>query len=104
MNLIVYIDEGTLIVKIFFQQKILLKENSIKDIDCLLSSPYDEDHKRIKTALSYCLSELRPRKYAVCRGAFSEKQMKDAGAAIDSESVLIEREDSAIIYRARQCA
>ena len=104
MNLIVYIDEGTLIVKIFFQQKILLKENSIKDIECLLSSPYDEDHRRIKAALSYCLSELRPRKYAVCRGAFSEKQMKDAGAAIDSESVLIEREDSAIIYRARQCA
>ena len=104
MNLIVYIDEGTLILKIFFQQRILLKENSIKDIECLLSSPYDEDHRRIKAALSYCLSELRPRKYAVCRGAFSEKQMKDAGAAIDSESVLIEREDSAIIYRARHCA
>ena len=73
----------------------------MKDINEQLSNP--DEYLGIVTVLSAFLSELSATKYELCQGAFNERNYHGDFSDINIKTVLIENEDSKIIYRSRQC-
>ena len=101
LQLIIFISDGTLGLRIFLEHKKVFKESFISNIEEKLSNP--EEYLGIVTVLSAFLSELSVTKYDLCRGAFEESTFDGDLSTVDINSVLIENEDSRIIYRSRKC-
>ena len=101
LELIVFITEGTLGLRVFLEHKKVFKESYVNNIEEQLSNP--DEYLGLVTVLSAFLSELSVTKYDLCRGAFEESSFDGDLSTIDIQSVLIENDDSRIIYRSRKC-
>ena len=101
LQLIIFISDGTLGLRIFLEHKKVFKESFISNIEEQLSNP--DEYLGIVTVLSAFLSELSVTKYDLCRGAFEESEFDGDLSTVDINSVLIENEDSRIVYRSRKC-
>ena len=101
LQLIIFISDGTLGLRIFLEHKKVFKESFISNIEEQLSNP--DEYLGIVTVLSAFLSELSVTRYDLCRGAFEESTFDGDFSTVDINSVLIENEDSRIIYRSRKC-
>ena len=101
LQLIIFITEGTLGLRLFLEHKKVFKESFVSNIEEQLSNP--EEYLGIVTVLRTFLSELSVTKYDLCRGAFEESSFDGDLSTVDINSVLIENEDSRIVYRSRKC-
>jgi len=101
LQLIIFISEGTLGLRLFLEHKKVFKESFVSNIEEQLSNP--EEYLGIVTVLRTFLSELSATKYDLCGGAFEESSLDGDHSTVDINSVLIENEDSRIIYRSRKC-
>ena len=101
LHLIIFISKGNLFLRLFLEHKKVFKESFVKNINDQLSNP--DEYLGIVTVLSAFLSELSATKYELCPGAFDERNYHGDFSDINIRTVLIENEDSKIIYRSRQC-
>ena len=101
LHLIVFLSGGHLFLRLFLEHKKVFKESVVRNIEEHLGD--SEDYVGIVTVLSAFLSELNATKYNVCKGAFEETNKFIDLSLVDMRSVLIESEDSRIVYRSRQC-
>ena len=102
LNLIIYIQKGTLYIKLYFQQRKIFRESTISNIQDKLVDT--EKYKEVVRVLAAHITDLRPSKYQVCQGFVTQEQLSLDNTAIDAELVLIEREEVGIVYRSRKCA
>ena len=101
LHLIIFIFEGDLFLKLILDHKTIYKESVVKSLNHHFSNP--DDYLGIVTVLTAFLSELRSSKYQICQGAFDERSYNGDFSEIDIRSVLVQKEDSRIVYRSRQC-
>ena len=101
LQLIICIENETLFLRLYLQQKKLFKESCIVNIKEQLSNP--EEYFGIVSVLSDFLSELSASKYEVCPGAFDECSFDGDISSVELKSVFIEHVEAKIIYRSRQC-
>ena len=91
-HLLVFEKQETLFLKIFYQQRKLVNETRLSN---------NVDPTILNEILSEYINEISPGKKKTCRGAFDDT-MENVGF-IDYKTVLIERDNSEIVYRSREC-
>ena len=101
LNLIIYISEGNLLLKLYLEHSKVFKESCVMNIDEQLSK--HATPSGIVTIVSAFLSELSEIKYSPCSGAFEEDDFMGDFNSVNIRSILIEYKNSKIVYRSRRC-
>ena len=101
LQLIVFIHNGNLIMRIFFKQRKVYREGIVKDISRKLEDTNEQN--RVKNLIADIIEDLLRENYEVCPGAFGEQSFEGKIPMISPDLLLIESDSNNIIYRSRQC-
>ena len=88
LHLIIYEKNKALFLKIFYQQRKLIKERRIFDVDV--------NQVDLSAIIFDFLGQLSPGNFKECQGSV-------LGSAHNSENVFIEQADTGVVYRSREC-
>ena len=89
LHLIIYEKNGALFLKIFYQQRKLIKERRIFDVDV--------NQVDLKAIIIDFLQQLSPGNFKECQGSLI------LGSVEKAETIFIEQTDSGVVYRSREC-
>ena len=89
LHLIIYEKNGALFMKIFYQQRKLIKERRIFDVDV--------NQVDLKAIIIDFLQQVSPGNFKECQGSLL------LGSVEKAETIFIELTDSGVVYRSREC-
>ena len=106
LNLIIYDTDGSLFIKLFYQQCKVFKKSVVKDASNLLNKP--EEYIAIVTLLASFISELSLHKYQPCQGAFEKNKIinnypRGMYGHPRYQNLLTEKQGDRIVYRTMDC-
>ena len=104
LHLIIYDSDGSLFIKLFYQQCKVFKKSEVKDALSRLNK--SEEYIAIVTILASFISELSLNKYQPCQGTFDQNTIKDVKNMPRNnpfQNLLAEKQGNRMVYRTMNC-